>query len=166
MQRIVFLHALLAGLVVAGCMRSATPEPLDTPMPEKTITSNLPAPNGEWMVKMRHSGGIMGLSRSIEISADGNFTIVDKRTERTINGELSAAGLSKVEELISSSNHVSPTKAKGMACTDCFIYDLEIRTDGEEFSIQLNDISLPESGLASLVDYLRNLIDTTLKQNT
>jgi len=108
----------------------------------------------------------MGLSRSIEISPDGNFTIVDKRTERTMNGELSAAGLSKVKELISSSNHVSPTKPNGMTCADCFIYDLEIRTDEEEFAIQLNDISLPESGLESLVDYLRNLIDTTLKQNT
>ena len=166
MQRIVFLYALLVSLIVVGCMQSATPEPLKTPVPEKPISSNLPASDDKWMVKMTHSGGIMGLSRSIEISSDGKFTVVDKRTNKTISEELSIVEVSKVKELISTSKYVSPTKPNGMVCADCFIYDVEIQTDGEEFAVQLNDISLPESGLEPLVDYLRNLIDTTLKQNT
>ena len=165
MPRIVFL-LLFVSLLVAGCMSPLTPEPLKTPTSEKPITSNLPASNGEWMIKMTHSGGIMGLSRSIEISADGKFTVVDKRANKTMNGELSAVELSKVRELISSTKYVSPDKPNGMACADCFIYDLEVRADGEKFAAQLNDISLPDSGLEPLVNYLRNLIDTTLKQNT
>ncbi len=166
MQRIVFLYALLVSLIVVGCTQSLTPEPLKTPAPEKPITSNLPASDDEWMIKMAHSGGIMGLSRSIEISSDGKFTVIDKRANKTMNGELSAVELSKTNELLSSSQYISPSMPNGMVCADCFIYDLEIRTDGEKFAVQLNDISLADSGLEHLVDYLRDLIDTTLKQNT
>jgi hypothetical protein len=50
-----------------------------------------------------------------------------------------------------------------MACADCFIYDLEIQENGKNFAVQLNDISLPNSGLESLVTYLRGLIETALK---
>ena len=165
MPRIVFL-LFLVSLLVAGCMQSPTPEPFKTPTSAKPITSNLPTSNGEWMIKMTHSGGIMGLSRSIEISADGKFTVVDKRANKTMSGELSAVELSKVKELISSSEYVAPTGPNGMVCADCFIYDLEVRADGEKFAVQLSDISLPDSGLEPLVNYLRDLIDTTLKQNT
>ena len=162
MPRIVFL-LLFVSLLVAGCMSPLTPEPLKTPTSEKPIASNLPASNSEWVIKMTHSGGIMGLSRSIEISADGKFTVVDKRANKTMNGELSAVELSKVRELISSSKYVSPGKPNGMVCADCFIYDLEVRADGEKFAVQLNDISLPDSGLEPLVTQLRELIDKALK---
>lgn len=163
MPRIVFLYVLLVGLLVTGCAQSPTPEPLKTPAPEKPITSGLPALNSEWTIKMGQSGGIMGLSRSVEISSDGKLTVVDERANKTISGELSAVELSKVNELISSSKYVPPSKPNGMACADCFIYDLEIRTDGEKFAAQLNDVSLPNSGLEPLVTYLRELIDKTLK---
>lgn len=113
---------------------------------------------------MAHSGGIMGLSRSIEISSDGKFTVGDKRTNKTMSGELSAVELSKLKELVSSSQYVSPNKPNGMVCADCFIYDLEIQTSGnKKFAVQLNDISLPDSGLEPLVTYLRELIDKALK---
>jgi hypothetical protein len=163
MPRTIFLYVLLVGLLVAGCAQSPTPEPLKTPAPEKPTTSSLPALDNEWTIKVGHSGGIMGLSRTVEISSDGKFTVADKRTNKTVSGELSAVELSKLNELVASSQYVSPSKPNGMVCADCFIYDLEIQADGKKFAVQLNDISLPDSGLEPLVTYLRELIDKALK---
>jgi hypothetical protein len=163
MSRTVFLYALLITLLVAGCGQSAaTPEPLKTAAP-KPSTSDLPALDGAWTIKMDQSGGIMGLSHSIDISSDGKFTVVDQRTDKAINGELSAVELSNINELVTSAKYISASKPDGMACADCFIYDLEIQANGEKFAVQLNDISLSNSGLEPLVSHLRGLIETALK---
>ena len=162
MPRTIFLYVLLITLLIAGCRPSSTPEPLNTPTTE-AHTSTLPALDGDWTIKMTHSGGIMGLSRSIEISSDGKFTVVDERANKTVTGELSADELSKINEQVLSAEYIPATKPDGMGCADCFIYDLEIQENGEKFAVQLNDISLPNSGLESLVTHLRGLIDTALK---
>jgi hypothetical protein len=162
MPRTIFIYVFLISLLIASCSPSSTPEPLKTPTPEAQ-SSTLPALGGEWTIKMNHSGGIMGLSRSIEISSDGKFAVVDERADKTITGELSADELSKINEQLITAEYIPTTKPDGMGCADCFIYDLEIRGSGEKFAIQLNDISLPNSGLESLVTHLRGLIETTLK---
>jgi len=162
MPRTVFLYALLISLFVAGCGQTPTPEPLKTPVTQPTASS-LPAPDAEWTIKMNQSGGIMGLSRSIEISSDGKFTVADERKNKTVDGELSADELSKINKLVSSTQYIPAGKPDGGGCADCFIYDLQIQRSGEKFAVQLNDISLPNSGLAPLVSYLRGLIETSLK---
>jgi len=161
MPRTIFLFVLLS-LLIAGCGPLSTPEPLKTPTSE-VRASTLPALDGEWTIKMTHSGGIMGLSRSIEISSDGKFTVVDERANKTFSGQLSADELSKINEQVTSAEYIPAVKPDGMACADCFIYDLEIQENGKNFAVQLNDISLPNSGLESLVTYLRGLIETALK---
>ena len=163
MPRIVFLYAFLITLLIAGCVPSTTPEPLKTPVPTTPVGSDSPVLNGEWIIKMTHSGGIMGLSRSISVSSDGKFTVLDEQTDETINGELSVDEVSKINELVLSTEYIPASKPDGMACADCFIYDLDIQENGEKSIIQLNDISLPNSGLEPLVIYLRDFIDTALK---
>ena len=113
---------------------------------------------------MKHSGGIMGLSRSIEISSSGKFTVVDERTNKTITGVLAVNELSKINEQVLSLEYIPTSRPDGMGCADCFIYNLEIQENGKKFAVQLNDISLPNSGLESLVSYLRDMIDMTLKK--
>ena len=162
MPRTIFLYLLLIILLIAGCSPLSTPEPFKTPITEAQASA-LPALDGDWTVKMTHSGGIMGLSRSIEISSDGNFTVVDERANKTVTGELSADELSKINEQVLSAEYIPAVKPDGMGCADCFIYDLEIQENGKKFAVQLNDISLPNSGLESLVTQLRGLIETTLK---
>jgi hypothetical protein len=152
---------LLISLLIAGCGRSTTLVPLNTPTTAHTPAPS--APGSEWTIKMIHSGGIMGLSRSIEISSDGKFTVMDEHAAKTTSGELSADELSKINEQVISAEYIPAAKPDGMGCADCFIYDLEIQRNGEKFSVQLNDISLPNSGLESLVSNLRGLIETTLK---
>lgn len=160
MIRLIFLYTFFIALLISGCS-APTPEPLK-PTPESP-KSNLPALDGEWKIKMTHSGGIMGLLRSIEISSDGKYTIMDERAAQKISGELSADELSKLKEQIASSEYIQASKPDGMGCADCFIYDLEIQGTGKPFSVQLNDVNLPNSGLATLVDYLRGLIDAALQ---
>jgi len=163
MPRTIFLYVLLISLFIAGCGTSATPEPIKTPTLEPRPTDQ-PSFEGNWMIKMKHSGGIMGLSRSIEISSNGNFTVADERANKTVTGMLTANELSKINEQVSSLEYISASKPDGMGCADCFIYDLEIQGSGEKLAIQLNDISLPSSGLESFVSHLRGLIDIRLKK--
>jgi hypothetical protein len=161
MPRTVFLYILLITMFVAGCGMPATPELLNTPTPEPPAT-NRPALDS-WTIKMKQSGGFMGLSRLVEISSYGKFTIVDERAKKTITGEFSADELSKINEQVLSFKYIPLTEPDGTSCADCFIYDVEIQINGKKISAQLNDINLPNSGLDSLVGTLRSLIETTLK---
>jgi hypothetical protein len=158
MPRTVFIYVLLISLFITGCGQSSTPEPLHTPR-----ASALPASDSEWTIKMNHSGGIMGLMRSIEVSSDGKFTIIDEQANKTIAGELSTEELSKINEQVISSKYIPASKTDGMGCADCFVYDLEIHMNRDGITVQLNDINLPKSGLEPLVRNLRGLIDTALK---
>lgn len=162
MPRTIFLYTLLIILVLASCRSSPTLEPLKTPTVEPPTSDKLSL-DGEWMIKMNHSGGIMELSRSIEISSNGRLSVSDERTGKKVTGELAADDLSRLNEQVLSYKYIPITKPDGMGCADCFIYDLEIQGNGKKFAIQLNDINLPNSGLESLIIYLRGLIETTLK---
>jgi len=163
MPRTVFLYMLFISLFIAGCGTSATPEPIKTPTLKPRQTDQ-PSFEGNWTITMKHSGGIMGLSRSIEITSKGNFIVVDERANKTVTGILAENEFSKINEQVSSLEYIPASKPDGMGCADCFIYDLEIQENGEKFAVQLNDISLPSSGLESLVSYLRSLIDIKLKK--
>jgi hypothetical protein len=165
MPRTIYLYALLITLFIVSCRLFSAPVPessLNTPTPEPTKTK-LPALDGAWTIRMKHSGGIMGLSRSIEISSDGKFTVADERANKTVNGEYSSDELSKIKKQVSNSEYIAENGPNDMICADCFVYDLEIQGNGEKLTAQLSDISLPNSGPESLVIYLRNLIDTALK---
>jgi hypothetical protein len=153
MARIILLFLLPVTLLVAGCS-SATPEPLKT---------DLPPVENNWAVKMTHSGGIMGLSRSIEISSDGSYTVIDERSNQSITKKLTANELSKLQEIISNAEYITPEKSLPSGCADCFIYNLEIQGNAKKFSVQVDDISLPNSGMETLITYLRGLIDAALK---
>jgi len=161
MPRTVFIYMLIISLFIAGCGQSATPAPLNTPATEAP-TPTLSAPDIKWTITMNHSGGIMGLMRSIEVSSDGKYTVVDERANKTITGELSADDLSKINELVSA-EYTPASKPNGMGCADCFLYDLEIQANGKRVAIKLNDISLPKSGFEPLVSFLRGLMDMALK---
>ena len=153
MSRSIFLFTLLITLLVTGCS-SATREPLKTALPPL---------ESKWMIKMTHSGGIMGLMRSIEISSDGNYTVMDDRSNKAITKKLSATELSKLQEIVSNAEYVNTERSGPSGCADCFIYDLEIEEGGKHFSIQVDDISMPNSGMETLIAYLRALIDAAVK---
>lgn len=159
MLRKYFIGSLFIILLLMGCAQSTAAYP----NPETPTSTSLPILSGDWKIKMTHSGGIMGLLRSVEVSADGKYTVTDERASQTFSGELGANELAKLVEVISTSEYISPSGPEGMVCADCFVYDLEIQGSDSTLTIQLNDINLPDSGMAHVVGYLRGLIDKALK---
>lgn len=154
MSRYIFLFMFFIILLITGCSPAAR-EPLKTAVP--------PLKN-EWTIKLNHSGGIIGLSRSIEISSNGKYTVTDGREDKTITKQLSANALSELHEIVSNSEFVSPEKSLPSGCADCFIYNLEIQQgNGKPFSVQVDDITMPGSGMEKLIAHLRGLIDAVLK---
>ncbi len=124
-----------------------------------------PAPAiSQWTtITLNHSGGFIGLSRSIEISHDGKFVVSDDRAKQSIRGELSAQELSALNNLIASVASIPVATPKQSGCADCFVYALQIQGSGKNPGVQFDDVTLPESGFESLVIFLRDLIDKSLK---
>jgi len=151
MLRTIFLSVLVTALLVSGC----APSP-------KTVPSALPVLDGEWTVKMTRSGGIMGVMRSMEIYSHGSYVITDDRSKQTLTGELSEDELARLKGIVASSEYAGMDKPGTSGCADCFVYDLEIQGGGSKFIVQLDDVGLPDSGLETLVIFLRELIDRAL----
>lgn len=105
----------------------------------------------------------MGLMRSVEVSSNGIYTVVDERTNNKATGQLADEDLTKLRDAISSANLNPPKMPDGSVCADCFIYDIEIQSGGKVFKIELNDINLPDSGMENLVTSLRGLISSALE---
>ena len=147
------LYILVFALLISACSPSG-PSPLATP--------SLPALGETWTIKMNQSGGIMGLSRSVEISSDGKFTVTDDRTDQKVEGQLTDDELTQLRDLAANTKLTTTPETESAGCADCFVYTIEIQ-NGKSFNTQLNDISLPGSGLESLVAFLRDLMDKALK---
>ncbi len=153
MPRRILVILFLVALIFSGCSFSK---------PE-LLKSDLPVMKGDWMVSMNHSGGIMGLSRSIEVSSEGKYTVIDERGGKKVTKELGSDELDKLQGIVGSSKYITMESPKPSGCADCFIYALSIQGSGEKFNVQLDDISLPDSGMEPLITYLRALIDNALK---
>ncbi len=161
---------ILIGLLLIGCNfvtralpatpEPAQPQPIPTqPLPERTP---LPALSGDWTLKMHQTGGIMGLSRSVEISADGSFTATDERPSLKVDGKLTPAELDDLVSVVQTSEFQPNTQPYG--CADCFIYEIEISSSGGNFSVTVDDVTIGDSGLEELITMLRELMDKELKQ--
>lgn len=141
---------LLAALAITGCGKE-DPQIIYTP----------PVLADDWSVGMTQSGGIMGLLRHIATGSDGKYAASDERDGREVAGELSQDQLTRLKGLVSSLQFTAPKLPT--VCADCFIYDIEIQSGGKKLILQADDISLPDSGMASLVEFLRDLMDSALQ---
>jgi hypothetical protein len=154
MLRINFLILLISASVLSGCGPAQFP---------KSDFPQIPALEGKWQIQMTQSGGIMGLSKSIVIRPEGTFTINDLRTGNTFTGNLSADELAGLVKQVASAVNKTVDGPEKYGCADCFLYDLKISSNGQTFSVKLNDISLPKSGLEPLVTNLLGIMKKGLK---
>jgi len=154
------LIILLSACAPVAPQSAATP--LATP-PSKSVQQVPPVlqPNA-WSVRMTLTGGIMGLSRTLEITSDGQVTAVDERSAKTNTVQLTADELTKLQTMIAESSFTAPSMPTG--CADCFIYNVEIDSgSGKPFTFQVDDTSIDASGMGPLVHYLYGLIQRALK---
>jgi hypothetical protein len=128
--------------------------PSKTSEPSK---SGLPSLTGDWTIRMMHSGGIMGLSRSLKVDSTGIYAVKDDRAEQEFSGQLSKDELADLMIIVSTATYIPEKTPHG--CADCFIYDIQIISNDGKFSAQVDDISIEESGLSNLVMYLRGIIE-------
>ena len=144
MRKISFLLIMLA-VFIMGCKGE-----------EKTYSS--PTLSEEWTIKMTQSGGIMGLRRSIQVASDGSYLIVDERAQTSVTGTLTEQQLSELQDLTNNLKFTSPENQA--VCADCFVYDIEIESGGKKMILQVEDISLPDSGIEALVTFLRGILES------
>ncbi len=110
---------------------------------------------------MQLSGGIAGLSRSIEITSDGAVIAKDERNGKTMKRQLTSDELTQFVSLIKSAS-LKSTSGGSTGCADCFIYNIKMTSDSRNFSVQYDDVSLPDSGMSSIVKYLADLMSRML----
>ena len=150
-KRIVFITIML-GVMLSACKPSQTPIP---------TAQAFPSLSGDWTIQMTQSGGIMGMLRTIKIQNNGKFHLEDPRSKQSTERQLTSSQMKKLTGLVNSARLQGPSKPDA-ACADCFIYDLQITSGGQTFATQLNDVSLPNSGLEELVHFLSNLMSDLL----
>lgn len=150
------LIGLLFGFLLASCA------PLTPAISQAPLATPTAAPLGDWSLHMTQTGGIMGLRRSVEISSDGQMTVTDERTKKTVAVQLSDDDLSRLEAMLST---MAYTDFKSPAvCADCFVYDLSVdRGSGKPLTVTLDDMSLEGSGLTDLISLIRGLMDKALR---
>lgn len=146
MIRILFV-LLLCGLVACGAFPGAG--------------DSLPDLSGEWSITLIQSGGIAGLQRTLTVTSDGQVTALEMRSDRSGSLQLSPGELAALEQLVAASSFVRPTRTDS-GCADCFLYDLQIQSPAGSVGFQLDDVTLPDSGLQPLVAYLVDLMDQAL----
>jgi hypothetical protein len=169
---------ILAGLMLIaallGC--SSTPADFSTPtpasMPAESASPSapplagpaavlLPALSGAWQIKLSQSGGIMGMSRMLDVSSNGDLLVTDLRGGQSNPSRLPADKLAELTSLVAESAYQPASAPAG--CADCFIFDLEISSGGERFQVQMNQIDLASSGLQPLVNFLMAYLKIVIK---
>ena len=151
---IVFLVTLLTG---------CGPARLDSAAPATDAPQPLATPSAGWTVRMNQSGGIMGMSQTIEVKSDGQMVVTDERAQKTVKANVAAAELKSLMGLVASARLVQPVTSLPN-CADCFIYNVQIDSgSGKPFQAQVNDINLGQSDLQPLISYLRGLMNQALK---
>ena len=151
-----FLRSVSVFLTILGLSSCVFSPPTPIVLPTQPVSNQpaqeLPKLTGDWHVSMAQTGGIAGVSRTLEISNTGDMIITDERSKKQTTAQLPADKIAALTELVASSKY-QPISQPG-ACADCFIYNLEISSAGEKFEAQLDDISLPNSGLQPLINFL------------
>jgi len=140
---------------MTGCASNPTVE-------AATATPALPTPDANWSLTMTQSGGIMGLMRSITLNSDGEFSTTDERLSKTVTGQLANNELAEIQALVADMQYTEPSRPNAV-CADCFVYAFQIQKGNEQLFIQVDDITLPNSGMEILTSILVELLDAMLR---
>ena len=114
--------------------------------------------DGGWSLTFTVSGGIAGLSRTLQLESGGAATALDRQRSRQVSRD----ELSEIERLAAPA--ASFDKSGNDVCRDCLTYALDLRVPGRTVSIRANDITLSDSKAAALVQALTRLQQRLLSE--
>ncbi len=143
---------LLAAAVLGACAPEASRPP--TPLATSSTDSS-------WTLSLKQTGGFAGVQLSAEVTSAGELTARNERSNQQITKSLPPQAMDELRSLIASTNLVA-AQPKPSACADCFIYVLEYDSAGGVQKIQVDDVTLPNSGAQPLILYVRSLRDEAL----
>ena len=159
MQRFKQYLIVVLMLLLAACARipGSTAVPTMPVEPTNAVAATAPANsipklNGEWRIMLTQSGGIMGMSKSLEIDGSGAATVTDLRSKKTSRAVLPADTLKKLAELVANASYQPASVPAG--CADCYIFNLVITSGSQKFQVEMNQIDLQTSGLQDLIGFL------------
>lgn len=135
---------LIASFLISAC--SSSPNIAYTPPPLE----------GDWHIRMIQTGGIAGVNRAIEVLSDGSYTVYQQAGTEGKKGQLTESELSRLQELIANLE-ITNSRTNSM-CNDCFEYNIEIQSGGRKMVLDLDDLTLPDSGAGELVTFLSGLM--------
>lgn len=124
------------------------------------VTYTAPELADGWSIKMNLSGGFDGLVRTIEIDSDGDFVVTDEIRQKTVEGKLTEDELENLKKRISSLKF-NPVETE-TGCADCFLYHVEIESGGRKMIATSDDVTLGDSGMGELTQFLRGIMDSAL----
>ncbi len=124
----------------------------------------LPSPTRKWSIILNQSGGFAGVLLTVEISSDGQLIAEDQHSHRSVTQTLSAQTITTLNQLVSTTA-VSATSAPQLGCADCFIYDLEIRSEESDLHVHVDDVTIKDSSVAGLITLVSKLRDDALRPN-
>lgn len=120
------------------------------------ITHTAPELEEGWHVRMIQTGGIAGVNRAVEVLSDGSYTVYQQAGAEGVKGQLSETQLNQLTDLIT--NLEIKRAQTNSVCADCFEYNIEIQSGGRKMVLDLDDLTLPDSGAEELVTFLSGLI--------
>ena len=130
----------------------------------KQIPQPLASPSDNWNIKLVQSGGIAGVLLTVDVSSDGQLKAEDQRSQRSASKILSSQTTAELKGLIFNTV-VSTSRVPQSACADCFIYNLEIQSDGKAVKIQVDDATINDSSAQGLITTLLKIRDEALNPN-
>jgi hypothetical protein len=142
---------LLYAAIFTGCVQNGL-----THAPASMSENNELIAEGNWHIFFKLSGGFAGYRKTMELSNTGVVTAADEKSGRRVTGSMTEREISEIALLAEDIKSIQPSE-RPANCADCLNYDLTVLMNDQRFSFQLNDLSLPQSGLEPFISILLSL---------
>ena len=114
-----------------------------------------------WQLTFHLSGGFAGFNRTLTISSSGEIAAEDHGRGVNVAGQATAKDLALVNSSVAAIKAASAVR-RNNKCRDCLIYEFVLEDDGARFSANVDDTTLPDSGLGDVTAVLSTLLNRTL----
>ena len=122
-------------------------------------------PLGSWNIVYGVSGGFAGIRTQMELESTGKSTVTDLKQKRTVEQEASREQMTKIANALSKIDFAATQKTEsGLSnnCRDCFEYTIIMFSDGLQYRLHFNDLSLRNSTCAELAGLLSTMMNQAL----